>query len=130
MAKDFEGYLVKQRLEDQARREGNIIGATFGDDSKNSVRQLDSIDVRYLMDCVALHKTFNSTVPTAAVARPEWYSAARRDLYDWRKLLKDDIAPETAIYLDCIAREQELKNTAVSAIQRLRTGTDGGKHKK
>jgi hypothetical protein len=43
-------------------------------------------------------------------------------MYDWRNQLTNDMKPEAAIYLDCVARKEELKRQAIEGFRRIRTG--------
>lgn len=109
---------IKQQIE----AEKNIISSVFG--SYKPVGEMDSLDVEHIMNAVSVVDEFGDRrqVATASLISPVLYHQVRKQGYTWRKLQSDSVRPQVAIYLDCIARKEELRIKAGESLRRLREG--------
>ena len=120
---DLDGELEQQKV--QREKESVLITGIFGE--SRDIKTLEGIDLAHLKNAVSITPKFvdRSYAATASLVTPQLYNAARTNLYDWRFYQKGSIRPEVAIYLDCIAREEEMRRDFVSNIKRIEEGLPG-----
>lgn len=95
---------LRQQLESEKRLVKRALG------SSKDIRALDKLDTLHLMNAVSMVGSWgpkSESVATASLISGDLYNAARRG-YDWRDNSEEPRSPEVAVYLDCIARFEEL----------------------
>lgn len=122
-SEDFPKKIRDLERKQQRETEKSLILKTFGSDRK--ITDLDMIDVNHLMANVSIVSEWGANgqrINIASCVSTQVYNAVRSRGYDWRgEYGNRSVIPQMAIYLDCLARLDEIQKT-------LQPVREGGHH--